>query len=265
MRVITLNLNGIRAAWKKGVSSWLLAQDADVICLQETRAQRDDMSPEMLSPAMVYARYVCAERRGYSGVAMWTKQAPERWVESSGMTEFDDEGRCLRADLQIGDTQLSIVSLYFPSGSSEERQEAKWRFLAGVLPMLEALRTSGREILLCGDWNIAHQNIDLTNWKTNQKHSGFLPEERQWLTDFLARGWVDVYRNLYPKAGSEAYTWWSNRGQAYAKNVGWRIDYQIATPGLAAHAQKASVYKARRFSDHAPLLVDYAGISSTIS
>jgi exodeoxyribonuclease-3 len=172
-----------------------------------------------------------------------------------GDREADAEGRYLRADFG----RLSVISVYLPSGSSgEHRQQAKFRFMDRFFPRLKKLAGEGREILLCGDWNIAHREIDLKNWRSNQKNSGFLPEERAWLTRvFDELGWVDVYRRLHPDATGQAYTWWSNRGQAYAKNVGWRIDYQIATPKLAAAAQRAAVYKARRFSDHAPLMIDY--------
>ncbi len=190
---------------------------------------------------------------------LFARQAPDRIVEGFGNAEFDAEGRYLQADFG----KLSVVSLYLPSGSSsDERQQAKFRFLDQFRPQLERLagdaRRDGREVLLCGDWNIAHQPIDLKNWKSNQKNSGFLPEERAWLTSvFDDLGWVDVHRRLLPDATGEAYTWWSNRGQAWAKNVGWRIDYQIATPGLAATARHVTVYKDQRFSDHAPLIIDY--------
>lgn len=256
LRIISLNLNGIRSAWNKNAESWLAAQAADVVCFQELKAQLPDLSEAMLKPAGMHAFYHCAEKKGYSGVGIWSRHAPDRVIEGFDGGEFDAEGRYLRAD--FGD--LSVISLYLPSGSSSpERQAAKFRFLEVFLPHMAALRAEGREIVLCGDWNIAHQNIDLKNWKGNQKNSGFLPEERAWLTQlFDEQGWVDVYRSLYPTVGEEAYTWWSNRGQAWAKNVGWRIDYQIATPGIAATAQSASVYKDARFSDHAPLIIDYA-------
>lgn len=256
LRIISLNLNGIRSAWNKNVAPWLAAQSADVVCFQELKAQLPNLSEAMLKPEGMHAFYHCAEKKGYSGVGIWSRAEPDRVIEGFDGGEFDAEGRYLRAD--FGD--LSVISLYLPSGSSSpERQEAKFRFLDVFLPHMAALRAEGREIVLCGDWNIAHQNIDLKNWKGNQKNSGFLPEERAWLSRlFDEQGWVDVYRALYPTAGEEAYTWWSNRGQAWAKNVGWRIDYQIATPGIAATAQAASVYKDARFSDHAPLIIDYA-------
>lgn len=255
LRIISLNLNGIRSAWSKNVLPWVAAQQADVVCLQELKAQLPDIKGEMLAPDGMSAFYHCAEKKGYSGVGLWCRKAPDRVVEGFGNAEFDAEGRFIRADFG----NLSVISLYLPSGSSSpERQEAKFRFLAAFLPVMAGLRAEGREVVLCGDWNIAHREIDLKNWKSNQKNSGFLPEERAWLGGlFEQQGWVDVYRRLYPDSTDACYTWWSNRGQAWAKNVGWRIDYQIATPGLAATARTASVYKDSRFSDHAPLIIDY--------
>ena len=255
LRIITANLNGIRSAWTKGFHSWLADQSADVVCLQELKARTPDLNAEMLAPAGLQASYHCAERPGYSGVGLCLRRPPERIVEGLGDAEFDAEGRFIRADYP----GFSVISLYFPSGSSsEERQAAKFRFMKMFLPRLAALRAEGREIVICADWNIAHKEIDLRNWKSNQKNSGFLPEERAWMTRVLDElGWVDVYRRLHPEATGESYTWWSNRGQAWAKNVGWRLDYQIATPGIAARAVRASVYKDQRFSDHAPLTIDY--------
>lgn len=255
LRIISLNLNGIRSAWSKNVLPWVVAQQADVIALQELKAQLPDLNDEMLAPAGMHAAYHAAARKGYSGVGLWSRQPPEQVIVGFDQGEFDAEGRYIRADFG----HLSVISLYLPSGSSSpERQEAKFRFLDAFLPHLRALRAEGREIVLCGDWNIAHQEIDLKNWKSNQKNSGFLPEERAWLSQvFDELGLVDVYRHLYPEATAECYTWWSNRGQAWAKNVGWRIDYQIATPRIAASARTATVYKEARFSDHAPLIVDY--------
>jgi len=255
LRIISLNLNGIRSAWSKNVLPWASSQHADIFCLQELKAQLPDLTSEMMAPDGMHAFYHCAEKKGYSGVGIWSRQAPDRVVEGFDGGEFDAEGRYIRADFG----NLSVISLYLPSGSSSpERQEAKFRFLDVFFPQMLALRAEGREIVLCGDWNIAHQAIDLKNWKSNQKNSGFLPEERAWLSRvFDEQGWIDVYRRLYPEAGDACYTWWSNRGQAWAKNVGWRIDYQIATPEIARSAVKADVYKVERFSDHAPLIIDY--------
>ena len=255
LRIISANLNGIRSAASKGFFSWLGEQNADFICLQEVKAQLPDLTPEMLNPAGYKGYFHLAEKKGYSGVGLYTRHEPQRIVEGVGVAEFDQEGRYLELIYE----KLAVVSLYMPSGSSgEHRQAAKFRFMDFMLGHLDGLAKAGREIALCGDWNIAHKEVDLKNWKGNLKNSGFLPEERAWLTRIFAeQGWVDVYRKLYPDAGEEAYTWWSNRGQARAKNVGWRIDYHIATAGLATAARRAAIYKDRWFSDHAPLTVDY--------
>ncbi len=253
MRVITLNVNGIRSAERKGLAHWLThGQPWDVVCLQEIRAAEEHVPRAMRAPRRSRATFHPAQRKGYSGVALYAHR-PVNVRTGFGNAEFDPEGRYLEADFG----ELSVISVYFPSGSSSpKRQEAKFRFLAAFLPHLEALRAAGREVILCGDWNIAHQPIDLKNWRSNQKNSGFLPEEREWLTQVFERhGFVDVFRRLNREPGH--YTWWSNRGQAWAKNVGWRIDYQIATPGIAASARSASIYTKRRFSDHAPLIIDY--------
>ncbi|MFA7269506.1 MAG: exodeoxyribonuclease III [Sterolibacterium sp.] len=254
MRIVSLNLNGIRSAAGKGFLVWLQNQNADLICLQELKAQSGDLSDEIRAPNGFQGWFHCAEKKGYSGVGIYSRHPPERVVEGIGNPEFDAEGRYIRADFG----KLSVVSLYLPSGSSSpERQQAKFRFMDSFFPHLAALREERREIVICGDWNIAHREIDLKNWKSNQKNSGFLPEERQWLTRvFDEIGWVDVFRRIFPNT-TDQYTWWSNRGQAWAKNVGWRIDYQIASPGVAAKALRASVFKEQRFSDHAPLIIDY--------
>jgi exodeoxyribonuclease III len=253
MRIITLNVNGIRSAERKGLARWLARIEPwDVVCLQEIRATAEHVPKAMLAPRKSRAVFHPAERLGYSGVAMYAHQ-PARIRTGFGSREFDVEGRYLEADFGA----LAVISVYFPSGSSSPaRQEAKFRFLAEFLPHLQKLRDAGREVILCGDWNIAHQPIDLKNWRGNQKNSGFLPEEREWLTQVLDQlGFVDVFRRINQEPGQ--YTWWSNRGQAWAKNVGWRIDYQIATPAVAASARAAAIFKARRFSDHAPLIIDY--------
>ncbi len=256
MRIITLNVNGLRSAARKGLAEWLDAVGRwELLCLQEIKAQELDLGPELLSLGRAKGHFHLAEKKGYSGVAIYSRKRPDRVQQGFGSTEFDPEGRYLRADFGA----LSVVSVYFPSGASSPlRQEAKLRFLDLFYSQLAGLRAEGREILLCGDWNIAHREIDLKNWRSNQKNSGFLPQERAWLSRvFDEQGWVDVYRRLHPQTTSEAYTWWSNRGAAWDKNVGWRIDYQVATPQLAARAHRAQVFKAQRFSDHAPLIVDY--------
>jgi len=253
MRIITVNLNGIRSAASKGFYDWLAQQDADIVCLQELKSRTEDMSAQMLMPKGYHGYFHYAEKKGYSGVGIYCRERPQQVISGLGIAEFDAEGRYLCADF----ANFSIVSLYMPSGSSsEERQAVKFKFMAAFMPHLQELRASGREVVICGDWNIAHREIDLKNWRGNKKNSGFLPEERAWLTKLFDEvGFVDVFRRLHPEL--EAYTWWSNRGQAWAKNVGWRIDYQIATLGIAVKAQSASIYKAQRFSDHAPLIIDY--------
>ena len=255
MRIITLNLNGIRAASRKGVFQWMARARADVVCVQELKAQGADLDDVMRAPGGFRGYFHHAEKKGYSGVGIYCRREPDRVVEGVGNREADAEGRYLRADFG----KLSVISVYLPSGSSgAHRQASKFRFMDYFFPHLKKLAAEGREVLLCGDWNIAHKEIDLKNWRSNQKNSGFLPEERAWLGRvFDDLGWVDVYRRLHPAATGEAYTWWSNRGQAWAKNVGWRIDYHIATPKLAATAKRAAVFKTRRFSDHAPLTIDY--------
>ncbi len=253
MRVITLNVNGIRSADRRGLARWLARIEPwDVVCLQELRADESDVPRALQAPRKCRAAFHPAQRKGYAGVGVYAKPAAT-FVTGFGNSEFDSEGRYLQADF----TELSVISLYLPSGSSgPHRLASKFRFLDAFLPHLEELRRRKREIILCGDWNIAHQPIDLTNWRSNQKHSGFLPEERAWLTHVFDKlGFVDVFRRVDPRP--EQYTWWSNRGDAWAKNVGWRIDYQIATPGIAAKAHTAAIYKNRRFSDHAPLIIDY--------
>ena len=253
MRIISVNLNGIRSATTKGFYEWLAQQDADVVCLQELKAQAADMTELMLAPFGYQGHFHYAEKKGYSGVGIYSRVQPEQVVVGLGIAEFDAEGRYLRADY----ADYSVVSLYLPSGSSgEERQAVKFEFMEAFMPHLLELRASGREVVICGDWNIAHREIDLKNWRGNKKNSGFLPEERAWLTQlFDEAGWVDIFRQIHPEL--EAYTWWSNRGQAWAKDVGWRIDYQIATPVIAQRAHAASIYKTQRFSDHAPLIIDY--------
>jgi exodeoxyribonuclease-3 len=222
------------------------------VCVQELKCLECDVPRSLRSPRKSHAAFHPAARKGYSGVGLYAKH-PHRAAHGFGHPEFDSEGRYLQADF----ADVSVISLYMPSGSSgPHRQASKFRFLEAFLPHLAKLVASGREVVLCGDWNIAHQPIDLTNWRANQKNSGFLPEERAWLTRvFDELGFVDVFRKVDPRPAQ--YTWWSNRGNAYANNVGWRIDYQIATPGIAATAHAASIYRNRRFSDHAPLVIDY--------
>ncbi|MGH6609916.1 MAG: exodeoxyribonuclease III [Burkholderiaceae bacterium] len=250
--ITTLNVNGIRSATRKGLVRWLQRSTPDVVCLQEVRADECDI-PDACRPAGMHAWFHCASRRGYAGTALFSRKRPREVRVGFGSKEFDAEGRYVEAQFK----DVTIISVYFPSGSAgPHRQESKFRFLAEFLPHLERLVATGREFIFCGDINIAHREIDLKNWRSNQKHSGFLPEERAWLSSvFEQHGWVDVFRKLDPRP--ERYTWWSNFGQAYAKNVGWRIDYQIATRGIATRARTAEIYTKQRFSDHAPLTIGY--------
>jgi exodeoxyribonuclease-3 len=257
IRITSLNLNGIRSAYTKGLEAWLATHRPDIVCMQETKAQLQDIKEELQHPLDYTGHFCSAEKKGYSGVGIYLKAPAERVATGMECEEFDAEGRIIRADF----AKLSVISAYLPSGSSSpERQEAKFRFLEHFEPWLQErmkeYKETGREFVICGDWNIAHKEIDLKNWKSNQKNSGFLPEERAWLTRVIEEiGFVDVFRQLDPRP--EQYTWWSNRGQAWAKNVGWRIDYQMVTPGIAKLATMASIFKDTRFSDHAPLTIDY--------
>jgi exodeoxyribonuclease III len=253
VKVISINVNGIRAAHRKGFFDWIQKTKADVICIQETKAQTDQLIDEILNPKGYYAYYNDAVKKGYSGTAVYSKKEPDKIIDTLGWEVADDEGRYLQADFG----KLSVVSLYLPSGSSkEERQLIKYDFLDRFNPLLKKMRRQKREYIICGDWNIAHKEIDLKNWKANQKNSGFLPEERAWMDQLFDKvGMVDSFRVVNQEP--DQYTWWSNRGQAWAKNVGWRIDYQIVTPGLKDKIKSVSIYKEERFSDHAPLITEY--------
>ncbi len=254
-RLITLNLNGIRSAASKGFVGWAEAAGADCMGVQEVKAQGEHVAGRFDRVAGMDGHFHYAQKKGYSGVGLYTRKAPSEVVTGFGNKEFDAEGRYVEARYDTARRKFSVISCYFPSGSSgEERQAAKFRFLARMYPHLRKLQAE-REFILVGDINIAHQEIDLRNWKSNQKNSGFLPEERAWLTKLLGAGLVDVFRQLNPHP--EQYTWWSNRGEAWAKNVGWRLDYHLATPGIAATARRETIYLAQRFSDHAPLIIDY--------
>ncbi len=254
----SLNLNGIRSATTKGLEAWLEKSRPDCICVQEVKAQAPDVAGRFEQLAGLKGHFHFAEKKGYSGVAVYTRHEPSDVVVGWDGGEFDAEGRYVELRFDTPKRKFSIISSYFPSGSSgDERQQAKFRFLAGIDPHLVALKQQ-RDFILCGDINIAHREKDLKNWKGNLKNSGFLPEERAWMTRLLSDvGLVDVYRHLQPETTDACYTWWSNRGQAYAKNVGWRIDYHLATPAMAALARTESIYKGEKFSDHAPLTVGY--------
>jgi exodeoxyribonuclease III len=257
-RLVTLNLNGIRSAASKGFVEWAAQWGADCMGVQEIKAQCEQLADGGFERiAGLDGHFHCADRKGYSGVGLYTRKAPSDVVTGFDGGEFDAEGRYVETRYDTARRKFSVISAYFPSGSSgEDRQAAKFRFLDRIFPHLMALK-AGREFILVGDINIAHQAIDLKNWRSNQKNSGFTPEERAWMTKLLTEGGlVDVFRTLNPRP--EQYTWWSNRGQAWAKNVGWRIDYHLATPGIAAKARREHIYLEQRFSDHAPLVIDYA-------
>ncbi len=253
MRVISANLNGIRAAEKKGFFRWLSRQRADVVCIQETKAQEHQLHPEVFYPKQFHCYYFDAEKKGYSGVAIYCRREPDKLSTGLGWAHADTEGRYIQADFG----KLSVASLYLPSGSSsEERHANKLNFMDRLYTEMQAMRRKRRDYIICGDWNTVHKEIDIKNFKGNQKNSGCTPQEREWMEKVLTKGgWVDAFREVDPRP--EQYTWWSNRGQAWAKNVGWRIDYQITTPGLKEKVTRASIYKDQRFSDHAPLIIDY--------
>ncbi|MGY0196796.1 exodeoxyribonuclease III [Leptothrix sp. BB-4] len=262
MRLVSLNLNGIRSAVSKGLIPWVESMSIDCMGVQELKAQAGDLTEPMRVIDGMTGHFHCAEKKGYSGVGVYGRAEPSEVIIGLGAAdadgEFDAEGRYVETRYDRPGRRLSIISCYFPSGSSgDDRQQAKYRFLDRIAPHLRALKAE-REFILVGDVNIAHKEVDLKNWKGNLKNSGFLPEERAWMTALLDDiGLVDVYRSLEPDATDAGYTWWSNRGQAWAKNVGWRIDYHLATPATAALARRTSIYKDQRFSDHAPLIVDY--------
>ncbi|NII10588.1 exodeoxyribonuclease III [Oleiagrimonas sp. C23AA] len=256
MRIISLNANGIRSAGRKGFFQWLEAQQADVVCIQETKAQEDQLTDPMYRPDGHHCFYHDARcKKGYSGVAIYARREPDEVITQLGNEDFDREGRYIEA--RFGN--LSVVSLYWPSGSSgDERQQYKYRMMDWFAPILAEWLASGRDYVLCGDWNIVRSEKDIRNWKSNQKNSGCLPEERAWMNGLIdGDGWVDAFRAVKPDADNE-YTWWSNRGQAWANNVGWRIDYQVVTPALGQRVTDCAVYRDERFSDHAPFTVDYA-------
>jgi exodeoxyribonuclease-3 len=252
MRVISANLNGIRSAASKGFFDWLETSGADVLCIQETKAQEHQLDL-LHRPDGWNSFFFDAQRPGYSGVAIFSRKKPDEVKVGLGFELCDTQGRWIEA--RFGD--LTIASLYLPSGSAnEEAQARKDHFLEKFMPMMQQWRAEGRRMIVCGDWNIAHKEIDIKNWKGNLQNSGFLPHERAWLTTLFDEvGWVDAFRVVNQEA--EQYTWWSNRGQAYAKNVGWRIDYHIVSPDLKDKVKGTSIYKGQKFSDHAPLILDY--------
>lgn len=255
MKIISANLNGIRAAARKGFFEWMIEQKPDVVCVQETKSQEHQLEAAQHYPKGYHAYFVDAEKKGYSGVAIYSRCQPDKVVLGlgEGFEDMDSEGRYIQADFG----KLSVVSLYLPSGSAKaERQEVKFSFMERFEARLKAMRRQRREYILCGDWNIVHKEIDIKNFKSNQKNSGCLPEERAWMDKlFGPLGFVDAFRVVNQEKNQ--YTWWSNRGQAWANNVGWRIDYHVITPGLRDKVLAADIYKAQRFSDHAPLTLEY--------
>jgi exodeoxyribonuclease III len=263
-KLTSLNLNGIRSATSKGLAAWIEKSQPDCICVQEVKAQYDDVKDKFEEIAGMKGYFHFAEKKGYSGVAVYTKETPTEVIVGIGnnpkFAEFNAEGRYVELRFDTPSRKFSIISCYFPSGSSgEERQQAKFRFLALMQPHLKQLKAT-REFILCGDVNIAHQEADLKNYKGNKKNSGFLPEERAWMTQLLDLNQVglqDVYRLLQPTTTDTCYTWWSNRGQAYTNNVGWRLDYHLATTKVAMLAKHEEIYKTERFSDHAPMTISY--------
>jgi exodeoxyribonuclease-3 len=252
-KIITFNANGIRSAARKGFFDWLEKQKADVVCIQETKAQEHQLEEEMFRPAGYHCHYFDAQKKGYSGTAIFCRKEPKKISRGFGWADGDAEGRWIQADFDT----VSVVSLYMPSGSSgDERQKHKYAFMDAIWPHFDKLRKAKRDFIICADWNICHKEIDLKNWRSNQKNSGFLPEERKWLGEVYDKlGYSDAFRLINQEA--EQYTWWSNRGAAYEKNVGWRLDYQLITPGLKDKVRTASIYKDEKFSDHAPLIMTY--------
>ena len=253
MRIITLNCNGIRAAARKGLFNWLATVDADIVCLQETKAQIDQLTDPIFHPDNFHSYYFDAERKGYAGTALYCRAKPLKITKGLGFEIADSEGRYLQADFN----GRSVASLYLPSGSAgEERQARKLAFMGQYMQHMEMLRKDDREYIICGDWNICHKEIDLKNWKANKKNSGFLPEERQWLDElYYELGFIDAFRMVNQEA--DQYSWWSNRGQARAKNVGWRLDYHVISSGLRNKVMSAEIYTDQNFSDHAPVILDY--------
>lgn len=254
-KIISANLNGIRAAQRKGFFEWLADTDADIVCIQETKAQAHQLDNDIFYPNDFHCFYFDAVKKGYSGVAIFSKEKPDKVTRGlgHGWEDMDAEGRFIQADFG----KLTVISLYLPSGSSsDDRQQIKYDFMERFSPVLQKMRRKRREFIICGDWNIVHKEIDIKNWRSNQKNSGCLPKERAWLdTVFGPIGFVDAFRVVNQQP--DQYTWWSNRGQARENNVGWRIDYQVITPGLADTVRNESIYKDQWFSDHAPLIIEY--------
>jgi len=253
LRVVTFNANGLRSAARKGFFRWFARQRADVLCVQELKAHEEQLDGKAFHARGFHRVCEAARRPGYSGVAIYSRDEPLEILRGLGEPELDAEGRYLEARFR----STVVVSAYFPSGSSSPaRQEAKFRFLAAFDRRVAQLAGTQLPFVFCGDFNMAHKNIDLKNWRANRDYPGFTPAERAWLDSlFVARGYVDAFRAVNQEPGQ--YTWWSNRGQAWANNTGWRIDYQVASPAVGSAVRRAAIYKRQRFSDHAPLTIDY--------
>ncbi len=249
----TLNVNGLRACVRKGFPKWRARSGVDVFCLQEVRMWPDQMGKEHLPPRGWKAVHAVADKKGYSGASVWSRRPVQSQSVGCGLDWADAEGRVARMDLDVA----TVVSVYLPSGSSgDARQARKEAFMDHFARFSEQLLAEGRPVVLCGDLNIAHTELDIKNARSNQKNSGFLPHEREWFSRLLDLGWVDVWRSLNP--GVEEYSWWSQRGAARDKNVGWRLDYQLASPDLAARAEKAWIVGRKpNLSDHCPVNVTY--------
>ena len=253
MKVITVNVCGIRASQKKGIFEWLKKTKADFICMQETRALEEQISGESFL-IKGYSRYLnVAEKKGYSGVAIYTKHKPIKIQTSFSKSIFESEGRFILTEYK----DYSIASVYFPSGSSGElRQNLKYEFMDYFEKFIKKEINKKKKLIICGDYNIAHTKDDIKNWRSNQNNSGFLPEEREWMTRLINKiGLKDAFRIKCKE--TDVYTWWSNRGNAYNNNVGWRIDYQMVTDNIAKKVKNVSVYRDKKFSDHAPLIINY--------
>lgn len=250
---MTFNCNGVRSAARKGFFTWAAVQEADVICLQETRAQEHQLPAETFALPGYRGYFVDAQRKGYSGVALYARAEPRFVVRTCGSPDMDAEGRFVQADFG----GVTVASVYVPSGiSGPARERVKMRFFGLLREIFDELRARGGRHVVCGDFNVAHREIDIYNPVRNARVTGFLPEERAWMDALLADGsWADAFRvvNKEPKQ----YTWWANWPKAWANNLGWRIDYQIASRELAECVRGASIYKQERFSDHAPLVIDY--------
>ncbi|AGF49370.1 exodeoxyribonuclease III [Candidatus Kinetoplastidibacterium galati] len=257
LKITSINLNGIRSSIRKGFIKWLNIYEPDIVCMQETRISYNDLNNEIINPSPYEGYFFCADKKGYSGVGIYSKIRPRNIINGIGNKEFDCEGRLIRIDLE----NLSVINAYFPSGTSgQDRQFAKFRFLNDFELLLDKIyyenQKYDREFIICGDWNIAHKEIDIKNWRGNIKNSGFLPEERNWISTIINKyKLLDVFREL--NHNPDQYTWWSNRGKSWEKNVGWRIDYQFATCKIAKLATNCEIYKENRFSDHAPLTIIY--------